>query len=1287
MKTASTLVSSPPARRNRGLALVMIVALLALSTMLLVSLFSVTDSGFRTESALFEQFRARLLGENAVALAQAQLMNATSQQFADGTPKPWTSQPGAIRVHGMDGALETLYKLYTAADMSVGSLQNIADDLPDDWAAQEDAFVDLNAPCRLPGGGLQFPIADPRAKTGDPLTGVEGFDYAEEKGAVGPGGGADAQRLPMPVRWLYILADGSLGTLNAGGQFVPSQPGAAPGRDNPIVGRLAWWVDDETCKVNINTAAEGSFWDVPVADTTQERSLAKHQPTRLEYTRQPGHPAGVCLSSVLLPGRRLYPSGFSSPDGGLLPMDAEDARDLWRMGRQVAVENEDGTSFGGLRETDWKLWWPRTPRSGVRQMRYATTDELLFDGAAPLRAPDRQRQIHAFFNRHPEARERLANSRFFLTADSAAPEVTLFGTPRVALWPVHASTLLNQGATQASPSILADAPPRRDSAYDHKVAAVGVLGGGAYFVQRSEAGNGGNDFEAHADGANKKLFGYLQRLTGRSVPGFARPASGFGSFVEKYGDDRDAILIEMLDYVRACNFGDGQLAQNNQFSILCPGVEHQGFGQVAPLQPRVTGSQSATSNHPQGLGRVLTISEVALVIVCRAEVDASRRIQGSATGPNRSKLRNPGDRELEVGLLVEGFVPGQGWADYRPYANVALVGGAPGAAPDSRAAFPTLRLNGNDLIPASSGTSIESAELPPRGWQGAGGCIGVRGLSKGVLMFRPVVVPAIGGGEVPALAFEGGSADAQQLKIALYDSPGSTDKTDLLQVIPLVMPDIPGTAGIKVPSLPRDLTTYPLANRLKESAEAGKPILSNADIVQSLTPLHGDYRLTATERWAESRDGSIALPVFTPHPQWGKHAQAHTLHDPALPPPGAASQGYIPDLRISSGPAPSDLPGALLSPESAFAFWRGDAWSDATLASALNQLRRDRNRRGECLPGFTGDFDNGIGNTADGPYCNRPDDGNWAAVLASGKVPYFDNVSQTGTSVPPVSLATFSAQRLLPSPVVFGGLPTGARSQVPWQTLLFRPQASHYGSKSPPDHLLLDLFWSPVLEPEPLSVGFETIGKINLNHELLPFRHITRATALHALLKAETITAIPDTAAGTYKNGNSPSDRFRRHIDASRTLRLWGRRVFDTGAVFLTASQVCEHPLVPEGLTSHGEELTMSEVNDFWAVHRLTGDNSKERPYARLYPRLTTRSNTFRVHFITQSVKKARSTAPDTFDSEHDRVTATSQGNAILYRNLDMNDPAIPNYLDATGGASTQTLDKFYHWASGCIQP
>ncbi len=1271
-------------RRNRGFALVLVMAMVALMTLFVVAMLTTTRHGQRESNIESERLRAEGVAQNAVHVALAQLRDATSREFADGTPMPWTSQPGAIRSHAMDGSLDRLYKLYSAAVMQTADSASVAADVPDTWAAQPDAFVDLNAPRVLPDGSLRFPVIDPRARSLDPLQSVEGFDYAERKGAVGPAAGEAAQRLPMPVRWLYQLRDGTLGTLDEAGRFQGSN-GRAATRANPIVARFAFWVDDETCKVNINTASEGGFWDTPRADTNQERALAATVPSRLEYMRQAGHPAGVCLSSVLLPHRRLTPLGFEQGAPLMPPIDPQDAIDLWRLGRLTVAEKRDHTAQGGTVEADWTQLITTAPMESVRQPRYAGVGELMFDHVSSSRfpntwselpePPEGQRRRSQFFNRHPEALQRLPRLRAFLTAHSSAPETTLFGTPRVAMWPMHAQTLLN-GTT------LGDPETSRDTAFNHKVAMAAVIKGQPYFVQRSEPGNGANDFQVHASGANKRLYEYLQRLTNRAFPGFDRASGGEATFAAKFGEDRDAILIAMLDYLRSANCAEHQLSDRMQFSVLCPGVEHKGFGQVAPLQPRVPANQMAASNHPQGLGRVLTLSEVTLVITCRAEVDANGDIQGSPTTAGRAQLTRPGDRELEAGFLVETFLPGQSWTDYRPYATAALFGGAPGAAPNLRDAFPSILLNDIPLEPDSHSVTIESGDLPPSGWSGAGGMLGVRGLTHGVLQFKPLVVRADEQGQPPLLKLRGTTQESSQLKIALYDAPASTSASDLLQVAPVILPDIPAEAGLTLPRLVPGIQPV-LRDRCTAAAKSGTPIFTATDVAQSLAPMHGDYRLTAMQRWVESRKGDHATPVFSPHPQWGLRQHAHNLRDSALPVEMDRTQGYLHNL-VYAAPFRPDMPDTLAEDTPRVSVWRSGDWVHYSLSGALDALRLDNGRRGPALPELTGDFDNGLARAPDGPYCNRPDDGHWAA-LQTGALAYFDNVSQTGATVPPVSLAAFSPQRLLPSPVMFGSLPTGSRAHVPWQTLLFRPHPRHYGAQIPPDHLLLDLFWSPVLEPEPVSLGLATEGKINLNSEILPFRHIQRDTALHAAMKAEAITAIPDRAAATYKSGERPDDRFRRFIDAKATVALWRQQVFDNDRVFLTASEICEQFLVPEGVAAPGQTPTREQMQAFWDEHRLTGDNSKERPYAHLYSRLTTRSNTYRVHFIAQSLVQARSADAGTFDSRRDRVTATTSGSALLTRQLDLSDPSLPDYQTPSPEAQP-SLERFYRWRIGAVE-
>ena len=134
--------------------------------------------------------------------------------------------------------------------------------MPGDWIERPAQYVDLNEPVyNSTQDRLYFPIIDPRgystAAKGIQKGNIEGFSYSSSnslsrqiEGVVEPGQGKEKQRLPMPVEWLYVLEDGTLGTLDEDNQFSPADKVS---ETNDIVGRIAFWTDDESCKININT--------------------------------------------------------------------------------------------------------------------------------------------------------------------------------------------------------------------------------------------------------------------------------------------------------------------------------------------------------------------------------------------------------------------------------------------------------------------------------------------------------------------------------------------------------------------------------------------------------------------------------------------------------------------------------------------------------------------------------------------------------------------------------------------------------------------------------------------------------------------------------------------------------------------------------------------------------------------------------------------------------------------------------------------------------------------------
>ena len=276
-----------------------------------------------------------------------------------------------------------------------------------------------------------------------------------------------------------------------------------------------------------------------------------------------------------------------------------------------------------------------------------------------------------------------------------------------------------------------------------------------------------------------------------------------------------------------------------------------------------------------------------------------------------------------------------------------------------------------------------------------------------------------------------------------------------------------------------------------------------------------------------------------------------------------------------------------------------------------------------------GDWDTGPGFAADGAQINLPDAGTTNAPRSA----YF---SLTGGSVGAPTQRTPNA--LVPSPVIFGSLPAGinpaapAQSQ-PWRTLLFCPypaaDTAHPGFASPPDHLILDNFWMPVVEPYPISTCMATDGKINLNDQIAPFTYLHRNTALRALLDDLRIPAIPIRQATTYKSSGTPLTSIWNPVDENATIAQIENKFANHSAdAYLSESEICTVPLVPQGLVPPGTSVNSAQAaldafwNGFAAPGGLTGDNLRELPYAQLYGRLTTRSNSYTVHVRVQVLQK-----------------------------------------------------------------
>jgi uncharacterized protein (TIGR02600 family) len=289
--------------------------------------------------------------------------------------------------------------------------------------------------------------------------------------------------------------------------------------------------------------------------------------------------------------------------------------------------------------------------------------------------------------------------------------------------------------------------------------------------------------------------------------------------------------------------------------------------------------------------------------------------------------------------------------------------------------------------------------------------------------------------------------------------------------------------------------------------------------------------------------------------------------------------------------------------------------------------------------GVPGDWDTGPGFSPDGAQINLPDAGTTNAPASA----YF---SLAGGDVGAPTQRTPNA--LVPSPVIFGSLPAGINPSAPaqsepWRTLLFCPypaaDTAHPGFGNPsavppvaPDHLVLDNFWMPVVEPYAISTCMATDGKINLNDQIAPFTYLHRNTAFHALLNDLRIPAISVTTASTYKSPGTPLPTIWNTVDENATIaQIENKFANNSVDAYLSESEICTVPLVPSinpSLVVTGSVSgTQTNLDSFWQGFSfpdglLTGDNLRELPYAQLYERLTTRSNSYTVHVRVQVLQK-----------------------------------------------------------------
>ncbi|MFV0336616.1 MAG: Verru_Chthon cassette protein A [Chthoniobacterales bacterium] len=1229
---------TPLSTQHQGaFALVVVLALIVLMV-ILVAGFLFRASTERTSSSGYSaSVTARQLADKTVGVIQAQINEAATQ----GSNVAWVSQPGMVRTFNTSGNLIDAYKLYSASNM-ISDTVDLTADLPDGgWADDPAIWIDLNEPIEA-NSVMNYPIVDPSAAfdSGD-VGAVEGFSITGAPGATA------IQEAPLPVRWLYVLEDGSMvAPTGSGSNAVVAGASAS----NPIVGRVAFWTDDDSTKVNINTASEGSYWDTPRGYTSTEvYDLALKQPVFGEYNRFPGHPGSTSVSSVfpLLPALSPLPS---VPSRSQRNSRAAELKTRLEKYLKLTPDYAFGGSEGGTVPID-----PNDDPAAIlkkiekkRERHYSSVDEMMFAA-----------------NRDPNSlltRELLESRRFFLTPHSRAPETNLFNLPRVAIWPIYklsGNSLINSRTTifDKTIALCASTGVPSTSSFD------------PYFFQRELSLDPTNDYANIS--RNQELYGYLQKITQAPTPGFG------GNFLAKYGADRNQILTEIFDFVRSVNLYDDQLAEGQQFTT------HYHFGsQSGGPNPDLRSKGGATVapiriGNTMGQGRYFSMSQLGIVFIACADA-AEASSNDPATNPmlkepfpagnpsdGSGTALNPGEKRVQAMILPTFFSTMIGWRLMSIYMRVEIDG------------LNTLTLNGNNLAFPASGW-FEQAFLPHAvnnhsGYQG--GVLAPHALLWNLRTQLPGSMPLTSArGKYPFISrpitvnsgsmnFGGGGPITVRIYVG-NDVSGHEAK--LVQTITL---QFPSSQVLPTPTLftrnsgsVKHWTFFSIDSPSEWPGWRGRLLTTNSsrlnylvnpshDVARAMTAYQGDFRLTGGLPEITVADG-----LYKEHPdytdatlKWAMlwPGQISTA-DPSKHQKLISSSSYDNDIALPNSTGPTDL---------------------------------------------SGDFDNGAVLTHFGgaPGVNKPDEGQIDRKTANAYpqeggagIPYYaSRISNKNAET------FFSPNRIIPSPVAFGSLPTGVQAHVPWRTLLFRPAASYETAHSmggPSDHLLLDLFWMPVVEPYVISDRFSTAGKVNMNYQIIPFTYVKRSTPMRAVLKNEKMTAIPTSIsennafAPNIHTGGAPSPLtnydFRKELDVDEILSQFEDRFDqpdkDTN-VFISASEICDIHMVPQG--SFATDMTST----FWLNNRMTGDNMRERIYSTVYPRLTTKSNTYTVHFRAQALKKVPGTPEGTWVEGRDVVQGEYRGSTTIERFINP-DANIPDYAAASNPFSAPTLDTFYKW-------
>ncbi|HVV73862.1 MAG TPA: hypothetical protein VHI52_20550, partial [Verrucomicrobiae bacterium] len=408
-----------------------------------------------------------------------------------------------------------------------------------------------------------------------------------------------------------------------------------------------------------------------------EWDLAQRQPDRNEYQRYPGHPATTCLSPIL--GDTIYKNlnlaaiattgtglGYHALTGTGW---AKFCEMINQFSPRVSGMDANATSFTSGSDYSSKAGNYRSGGSSLysgsettsigsgtaitydQDRLYATVDEYFFSGT--MATTGTQRANNGAFMTGSIATGStstvsgttlpvlpptfLEKARFFLTANSNAPELNVFNMPRVSIWPITktATTLDNPDTSNSQVTATM-------TTFDKVIAFDATVGGSSsalaskipFYFSRYDPFSQTADYANSTN--NQNLYAYLHNLMNQPFPGLS--ASANATFVRKYPAEdigsANQILTEIYDYIRITNIADmsddimgsGSYGSKS-YTFINPRYLFQdlpwyaltNIGQVTPIvipPTAVSGTSGLnTTTYTRGMGRIIIPGEMTMLMM------------------------------------------------------------------------------------------------------------------------------------------------------------------------------------------------------------------------------------------------------------------------------------------------------------------------------------------------------------------------------------------------------------------------------------------------------------------------------------------------------------------------------------------------------------------------------------------------------------------------------------------------------------------------------------------------